>query len=46
MGISVWRGKFDKTSGTATFDEAAGRGTVDILVDLKSVDFGLKSPNR
>jgi polyisoprenoid-binding protein YceI len=40
MGISVWRGKFDKTTGTATLDEAAGRGTVDITVDLKSVDFG------
>jgi polyisoprenoid-binding protein YceI len=46
MGISVWRGKFDKTSGTATFDDAAGRGTIDIMVDLKSVDFGLKSLNE
>jgi polyisoprenoid-binding protein YceI len=46
MGISVWRGKFDKTRGTATFDEAAGRGAVDILVDLKSVDFGLESLNE
>jgi polyisoprenoid-binding protein YceI len=46
MGISVWRGKFDKSSGTATFDESAGRGVVDILVDLKSVDFGLKSLNE
>jgi polyisoprenoid-binding protein YceI len=45
MGISVWRGKFDKTSGTATFDESAGLGAVDIVVDLKSVDFGLKSLN-
>jgi polyisoprenoid-binding protein YceI len=45
MGISVWRGKFDKSSGTATFDESAGSGVVDILVDLKSVDFGLKSLN-
>jgi polyisoprenoid-binding protein YceI len=40
MGISVWRGKFDKTAGSATLDETAGRGTVDITVDLKSVDFG------
>jgi polyisoprenoid-binding protein YceI len=29
----------------ATLDEAAGRGTVDIVVDLKSVDFGLESLN-
>jgi polyisoprenoid-binding protein YceI len=40
MGISIWRGKFDKTSGTATLDEAAGSGVIDIRVDLKSVDFG------
>ncbi len=40
MGISLWRGKFDRTTGTATLDEVAGRGTVDIVVDLKSADFG------
>ena len=40
MGISIWRGKFDKTTGSAVVDEAAGRGTVDITIDLKSVDFG------
>ncbi len=37
MGISMWRGKFDKTTGTASFDEAAGRGVVDISVDPKSI---------
>jgi polyisoprenoid-binding protein YceI len=40
MGISIWRGKFDRTKGTATLDEAAGSGAIDIRVDLKSVDFG------
>jgi polyisoprenoid-binding protein YceI len=40
MGISIWRGKFNKTTGTATLDEAAGRGAVDVLIDLSSVDFG------
>jgi polyisoprenoid-binding protein YceI len=40
MGISIWRGKFDRTTGTATLDAAAGNGVVDIRVDLKSVDFG------
>jgi polyisoprenoid-binding protein YceI len=45
MGISMWRGKFDKTMGTASFDEAAGRGVVGISVDPMSVDFGLKSLN-
>jgi len=40
MGISVWRGKLNKSSGTVTFDKAAGSGTVDIVVDLSSIDFG------
>ncbi len=40
MGISVWRGKFNKTTGRMTLDKAAGRGTVDVIVDLSSVDFG------
>lgn len=41
MGISVWRGKFNKTSGQVTLDKAAGAGTVDVVIDADSVDFGL-----
>jgi len=41
MGISVWRGKFDKTSGTITLDRAAKTGTVDVTVDVGSINFGL-----
>lgn len=40
MGISVWRGKFDKTSGSVTLDRAAKTGTVDITIDVSSIDFG------
>src|SRR5450830_585055 len=40
MGLSVWRGKFTKTSGTVTLDRAAKTGTVDITIDASSVDFG------
>ena len=40
MGISVWRGKMNKSSGTVTFDKVAGTGSVDITVDLASIDFG------
>ena len=43
MGISVWRGMFDKTTGTITLDRAAKTGTVDIAVDPASINFGLKS---
>ena len=39
-GLSVWRGKFNTTSGKVTLDKAAGTGTVDITVDMNSVDFG------
>jgi polyisoprenoid-binding protein YceI len=41
MGISVWRGKFDKTSGKIGLDRAAKTGTVDILIDIASINFGL-----
>ncbi len=40
MGISVWRGKFTKTSGTVTLDRAAKTGSLDITIDASSVDFG------
>ena len=40
MGISVWRGKFNKTSGLVTLDKKAGKGAVDITIDLSSIDFG------
>jgi polyisoprenoid-binding protein YceI len=40
MGISIWRGKFNKTAGTVTLDKAAKTGSVDITVQTESVDFG------
>jgi len=40
-GLSVWRGKFNRTSGKITLDKAAGSGTVDITVDMNSANFGL-----
>ncbi len=39
-GVSIWRGKFTKTSGTIVFDREKGTGTVDITVDPSSIDFG------
>lgn len=41
MGISVWRGKFTKTSGTIQLDRAAKNGSVDIAIDPASIQFGL-----
>ncbi len=40
MGISVWRGKFNRSSGTVTLDRAAKTGTVDIQIDAASINFG------
>ena len=41
MGISVWRGKLNKSSGKVLYDKAAGTGSVDITTDLASIDFGM-----
>ena len=45
MGISVWRGKFDRTSGTVTLDRVAKTGSVEVRVDTSSVDFGHRAMN-
>jgi polyisoprenoid-binding protein YceI len=39
-GASIWRGKFNKSSGSFTIDTAAKKGTLDVTVDLTSVDIG------
>ncbi|RZT04182.1 Polyisoprenoid-binding protein YceI [Duganella sp. CF402] len=39
-GLSIWRGKFNKTSGSVTLDREAKTGAVDISIDTASVDFG------
>lgn len=45
-GLSTWRGKFNKTTGSVTLDKAAGAGTVDVIVDTTSVDFGHDEMNE
>jgi len=45
MGVSVWRGKMNKNSGTVVLDKTAGTGTVEIVIDLASIDFGLPALN-
>lgn len=40
MGISTFRGKFTKTSGKVSLDRIAKNGTVDIVIDASSIDFG------
>jgi polyisoprenoid-binding protein YceI len=38
--MSLWRGKFNKTSGTIVLDTAAKTGTIDVTIDMASIDFG------
>ena len=45
MGMSFWRGKMNKNSGVVVLDKEAGTGTVEITIDLASIDFGLKAMN-
>jgi polyisoprenoid-binding protein YceI len=44
-GVSVWRGKLNKNSGSIVYDKASGTGTVDVQMDLASIDFGLDALN-
>jgi polyisoprenoid-binding protein YceI len=45
-GLSVWRGKFDKTACTIVLDRARRTGTVAVTVDTTSIDFGLPALNE
>jgi polyisoprenoid-binding protein YceI len=45
-GLSVWRGKFDATSGTVVYDKEAKSGSIEVTVDMTSVDFGMPKLNE
>lgn len=40
MGLSTQISKFSKTSGTIVYDKVAKTGSVDVTIDMKSVDTG------
>lgn len=46
MGISWWRGKFNRTEGKVMLDKEKKTGNVDIVVDVSSVDFGHDKMNE
>lgn len=46
MGVSFWHGKFNRTSGVLVLDKEAATGSVDVMVDIGSVDFGLDAMNE
>lgn len=39
-GLSTWRGLFRTTSGTITLDREHSTGTVEVVIDTASIDFG------
>jgi polyisoprenoid-binding protein YceI len=39
-GLSIWRGKINSNSGKIVLDRAAKTGTVDITMDMSTLDFG------
>src|SRR5690606_18593876 len=45
-GLSVWRGKFNSSHGNVTLDREAGSGTVEVVVDVSSIDFGHDALNE
>jgi polyisoprenoid-binding protein YceI len=45
-GLSTWRGLFKTTSGTITLDTAAQVGTIEVVVNIASVDFGQDDLNE
>jgi polyisoprenoid-binding protein YceI len=45
-GLSVWRGKFDATSGKVVYDKEAKTGTIEVTVDMTSIDFGMAKLNE
>jgi polyisoprenoid-binding protein YceI len=45
-GLSTWRGKFDSTSGKVVYDKDAKAGSIDVTVDMSSIDFGMPKLNE
>ena len=44
-GMSVWRGKINSSAGKIVLDKQAGTGTVDVTMDMKTIDFGINELN-
>jgi polyisoprenoid-binding protein YceI len=45
-GLSVWRGKFNTNSGKVVYDKDAKSGSIDVTVQMSSVDFGMPKLNE
>ena len=45
-GLSVWRGKFDSSSGKVVYDKDAKSGSIEVTVDMNSINFGMPKLNE
>lgn len=45
-GLSVWRGLFRTSRGTVTLDRDKSAGSVEIVIETGSIDFGLDKLNQ
>ena len=46
LGISVQRGRFDKTTGNIVLDREAKAGSIDVTVDAASINMGFETWNK
>jgi polyisoprenoid-binding protein YceI len=44
-GLSFWRGKINSSTGKITLDKEANAGTVEVTMDMKTIDFGHQGLN-
>jgi len=45
-GLSLWRGKFNSSSGTVVLDAEKKTGSVEVNIDMNSIDFGHDKMNE
>lgn len=45
-GLSILRGKFNRSAGKVVLDKAAQTGSVEITIDIASIDFGNDTLNE
>jgi polyisoprenoid-binding protein YceI len=45
-GLSTWRGLFKSTSGTITLDRERSTGTVEVVIELSSIELGHDTLNQ
>ena len=45
-GLSIWRGKVNETAGTVVLDKEAETGTIEVTMQMDSIDFGHDGMNE